>query len=129
MDSGFISVLALSVVCALLLVIYICTVFYLCMRKVILQNQKARECNRTIFRGWGQQVHDRRGQKIHDRGQQVPTWPRPWQFSALKKKSLQRLTKLGQYAKVNLSFQVLVVDTALAADFWTKLSDSSFFRR
>lgn len=45
------SVLALSVVCALLLVIYICTVFYLCMRKVILQNQKERECNRTIFRG------------------------------------------------------------------------------
>ena len=34
------SVLALSVVCALLLVIYICTMFYFCMRKVILQNQK-----------------------------------------------------------------------------------------
>jgi hypothetical protein len=30
----YFSVLALSVVCALLLVIYICTVFYLCMRKV-----------------------------------------------------------------------------------------------
>ena len=34
------SVLALSVVCAMLLVIYICTMFYFCMRKVILQNQK-----------------------------------------------------------------------------------------
>ena len=34
------SVLALSVVCALLLVLYICTMFYFCMRKVILQNQK-----------------------------------------------------------------------------------------
>merc|ERR1719350_1267869 len=46
------SVLALSVVCALLLVIYICTMFYFCMRKVILQNQKERECRAsTIFRG------------------------------------------------------------------------------
>jgi len=46
------SVLALSVVCALLLVIYICTMFYFCMRKVILQNQKERDVrNTTIFRG------------------------------------------------------------------------------
>jgi len=46
------SVLALSVVCALLLVIYICTVFYFCMRRVILQNQKQRpDRNTTIFRG------------------------------------------------------------------------------
>jgi len=46
------SVLALSVVCALLLVIYICTMFYFCMRKVILQNQKERDCRgSTIFRG------------------------------------------------------------------------------
>ena len=45
-------VLALSVVCALLLVIYICTMFYFCMRKVILQNQKERDVrNTTIFRG------------------------------------------------------------------------------
>merc|ERR1719328_708381 len=46
------SVLALSVVCAMLLVIYICTMFYFCMRKVILQNQKERDCRgSTIFRG------------------------------------------------------------------------------
>jgi len=46
------SVLALSVVCALLLVIYICTMFWFCMRKVILQNQKDRDLrNTTIFRG------------------------------------------------------------------------------
>jgi len=46
------SVLALSVVCALLLVIYVCTMFWFCMRKVILQNQKERECRTaTIFRG------------------------------------------------------------------------------
>merc|ERR1719510_945845 len=46
------SVLALSVVCALLLVIYICTMFYFCMRKVILQNQKESALrNATIFRG------------------------------------------------------------------------------
>jgi len=46
------SVLALSVVCAMLLVIYICTMFYFCMRKVILQNQKESSLrNATIFRG------------------------------------------------------------------------------
>ena len=41
------SVLALSVVCAMLLVIYICTMFYFCMRKVILQNQKV-----SFIREW-----------------------------------------------------------------------------
>jgi len=46
------SVLALSVVCALLLVLYICTMFYFCMRKVILQNQKESSLrNASIFRG------------------------------------------------------------------------------
>jgi len=45
------SVLALSVVCALLLVIYICTVFYMCMRRVILANQKERSIQTSIFRG------------------------------------------------------------------------------
>jgi len=46
------SVLALSVVCALLLVLYICTMFYFCMRKVILQNQKESHLrNSSIFRG------------------------------------------------------------------------------
>ena len=46
------SVLALSVVCALLLVLYICTLFYFCMRKVILQNQKESQLrNSSIFRG------------------------------------------------------------------------------
>jgi len=46
------SVLALSVVCALLLVLYICTMFYFCMRKVILQNQKESHLrNASIFRG------------------------------------------------------------------------------
>merc|ERR1711953_141400 len=46
------SVLALSVVCALLIVIYICTMFYFCMRKVILQDQKESALrNATIFRG------------------------------------------------------------------------------
>lgn len=46
------SVLALAVVCALLLVIYICTVFYMCMRRVILSNQKERSCvDSSIFRG------------------------------------------------------------------------------
>ena len=44
------SVLALSVVCALLLVIYICTMFYFCMRKVILQNQKV--SSTTITQKW-----------------------------------------------------------------------------
>jgi len=46
------SVLALSVVCGLLLILYICTMFYFCMRKVILQNQKESHLrNSSIFRG------------------------------------------------------------------------------
>jgi hypothetical protein len=46
------SVLVLSVICALLLIIYMCTMFYFCVRKVILQNQKEREVRTTtIFRG------------------------------------------------------------------------------
>jgi len=46
------SVLALSVVCGLLLILYICTMFYFCMRRVILQNQKeSRMRNSSIFRG------------------------------------------------------------------------------
>jgi len=46
------SVLALSVVCGLLLILYICTMFYFCMRRVILQNQKESHLrNSSIFRG------------------------------------------------------------------------------